>query len=121
MFYKHGKRGYSGRGIMNPKRKTYIDWSEHELSNITLVNDQFSVGKVWHNGWVLFHTETLQAVCIGLKSAMCGLAKKLLSFDHDVANATWSSHDGGTSYQVRSKTTLTSERTMPAKVYREYV
>jgi hypothetical protein len=99
----------------------YIDWVEHELTNIEMVNEQFSLGKAWHNGWVLFHAQTSQAMCVGLKRNMKALAKELLTYDHDVATATWIKREGTVNQQIRSFVTLTPERTLQGATYREWL
>lgn len=47
------------------------------------ISKEFSIGKCAHNIYVLYHTETLCAISLGLKSQMAELARELKTFTFD--------------------------------------
>lgn len=62
------------------------DW--YEVTRSKKINRDFSIGKCAHQTYVLFHTETLQAIAIGEARHMKELAKKMEEFTFN-GETTW--------------------------------
>jgi hypothetical protein len=79
---------HPGGEIWNP----VYDW--YEITDTSPIYENFTIGKcirigrTTSNVWVLYHTGTMQAICIGTKGAMRKLAKEMKSYSFDGV-ATW--------------------------------
>jgi hypothetical protein len=80
------------------------DW--YEITDTTPIYECFTIGKCIRRGrntsnvYVLYHTETLQAVCIGTKGKMKQLAKEMKGYTFDGVD-TWKK--GGSTIQSLTK------------------
>jgi hypothetical protein len=79
--YRSGYENYAYK-----KFRPKYDW--YEVTDHTKVSNQFSVGKCEYGVWVLYHTETLQAICIGTKGDMKRLARYMKDYEFDGVD-TW--------------------------------
>jgi hypothetical protein len=85
------------------------DW--YEVTDTSSIDESFAIGKCVRLGrntsnvWILYHTKTLQAICIGTKGKMKQLANKMKSYEFDGVD-TWK--QGGST--IRSLTKLQEKR-----------
>jgi hypothetical protein len=68
------------------KFRPKYDW--YEVTDHTTVSNQFSIGNCAYGIWVLYHTETLQSICIGTKEGMKQLAKQMKGYEFNGVD-TW--------------------------------
>lgn len=86
MYLRYREKYKKNGTLSNPIWLPVYNW--YEITDHTVVNNQFSVGHCKRGVYVLYHTETLQAVCIGTKSDMRKLATKMKVYTFDGVN-TW--------------------------------
>jgi hypothetical protein len=96
--YKSGYENYEYK-----KFRPKYNW--YEVTDHTEVSNQFSIGNCEYGVWVLYHTETLQAICIGTKGRMKQLAKEMKKYTFDGVD-TWKK--GGST--IRSLTKLVDNK-----------
>jgi hypothetical protein len=105
MYLQYRER-YRNAGVLgNPIWVPVYDW--YEITDTSAIDESFAIGKCVRLGrntsnvYVLYHSETLQAVCIGTKGTMKQLANKMKSYEYD-GFTTWK-REGST---IRSLTKL---------------
>jgi hypothetical protein len=91
--YLHYRESYKREGALgSPRWKPIYDW--YEITELDHISENFTIGKCIRLGrntsnvWVLYHTETLQTICIGTKGNMRKLAKEMKSYSFDGVS-TW--------------------------------
>jgi hypothetical protein len=86
MYLKY-RSGYKRIGPLGSNQYEPV-YDYYTISNTEQINDQFSIGKCEHNVFVLYHTDTLQAISIGYRRDMKSLAKVMRTYTFDGVD-TW--------------------------------
>jgi hypothetical protein len=96
------------RRTPHPKSEIWVPvYNWYEVTDTTSISEHFTIGKCTRRGrntskvYVLYHSETLQAVCIGTKGDMKKLARQMKGYTFDGVD-TWK--QGGST--IRSLTKL---------------